>query len=51
MRERLDNEAPGLARRIATHGVGWRENLVGSGTDDARDAVDRRVEFRVVPCR
>jgi outer membrane protein OmpA-like peptidoglycan-associated protein len=36
--------------RIETAGVGSRENLIGSGTDDQRDALDRRVEFRVVGC-
>lgn len=28
----------------------WAENIVGSGTDDAQDAIDRRVEFKVVTC-
>jgi len=31
-------------------GRGFAENLVGSGTDDARDAIDRRVEFLIVDC-
>jgi outer membrane protein OmpA-like peptidoglycan-associated protein len=31
-------------------GLGFRKNLVGSGTDDARDAPDRRVEFEVINC-
>ena len=31
--------------------MGWRENLVGSGSDNAVDALDRRVEFRVEACR
>lgn len=39
-----------LSGRIETSGAGFRENLVGSGTDDQRDALDRRVEFRVVTC-
>jgi outer membrane protein OmpA-like peptidoglycan-associated protein len=46
----LEREAKGLAGQLRASGVGYRENLVGSGTDDARDAVDRRVEFKVVPC-
>jgi hypothetical protein len=29
---------------------GFRENIVGSATDDAVDALDRRVEFKIVPC-
>lgn len=31
-------------------GKGFRENIVGTGTDDERDAPDRRVEFKVVNC-
>ena len=30
--------------------MGYRENLIGSGADDASDALDRRVEFKVVAC-
>jgi hypothetical protein len=30
--------------------MGFRENLVGTGTDDARDALDRRVEFKISEC-
>jgi outer membrane protein OmpA-like peptidoglycan-associated protein len=32
-------------------GMGFRENIVGSGTDDLRDALDRRVEFKVRSCQ
>ena len=34
---------------IAT-GRGFKENLVGTGKDDASDALDRRVEFKVIGC-
>ena len=34
---------------IAT-GKGSREMMVGTGKDDASDALDRRVEFKVAPC-
>ncbi len=47
---RLEAEAPELAPRTTARGAGARENLVGSGTDDAADALDRRVEFGVVDC-
>ena len=52
MRDRLVREAPALARgqRLRTEGKGWDETMVGSGTDDLRDALDRRVEFKVVNC-
>ncbi len=46
----LARDAPSNARRFTAEGVGWRENLSGLGTDDLRDALDRRVEFRVVDC-
>jgi len=50
IKQRLDNEAPPLASRTKASGVGFRENLVGTGTDDARDALDRRVEFKITEC-
>ncbi len=40
-----------LAERVDVDGMGWRENIIGSGTDDARDSLDRRVEFKVRNCR
>ena len=30
--------------------MGFRENIMGSGSDDAVDALDRRVEFKIVGC-
>ena len=39
----------GRNRMIAT-GRGFKENLVGTGKDDASDALDRRVEFKVIGC-
>jgi hypothetical protein len=30
--------------------MGFRQNIVGSGTDNAVDALDRRVEFKIIPC-
>ncbi|RYY95533.1 MAG: OmpA family protein [Comamonadaceae bacterium] len=47
---RLSAESPPLARRLREAGMGFRENIVGTGTDDASDALDRRVEFKVVAC-
>lgn len=37
------------ARMIAT-GRGFKENLIGTGKDDGSDALDRRVEFKVIGC-
>jgi outer membrane protein OmpA-like peptidoglycan-associated protein len=54
VRERLINTEPQAARgqlesRISATGAGSRETLVGTGRDDLSDALDRRVEFRVMP--
>ena len=46
----LAKDAPASAKRFSAAGVGWRENLIGLGTDDLRDALDRRIEFRVADC-
>jgi outer membrane protein OmpA-like peptidoglycan-associated protein len=50
IRQRLAAEGAALAARTKTTGMGFRQNIVGSGTDNAVDALDRRVEFRIVPC-
>jgi outer membrane protein OmpA-like peptidoglycan-associated protein len=51
IQQRLEFEAPPLHNRTITSGKGSRENLVGTATDDARDALDRRVEFKVIGCQ
>ena len=51
IKQKLDRDAPALKTRTIANGVGSKENLIGTGTDDARDALDRRVEFKVVGCR
>lgn len=50
IRQRLIGESAELGNRTRPQGMGFRQNLVGSGTDDAVDALDRRVEFKIVPC-
>jgi outer membrane protein OmpA-like peptidoglycan-associated protein len=50
IRQRLSAEAQSLATKTKTAGMGFRQNIVGSGTDNAVDALDRRVEFRIIPC-
>jgi hypothetical protein len=50
IRQRLTTEATPLGTRATTSGKGFRENIVGSGTDNSVDALDRRVEFKIVPC-
>ena len=46
----LERDNRSLAAKLTATGVGSREALVGIGSDDQRDAIDRRVEFRVVDC-
>jgi len=50
IRQRLIAEAPSLAPRINTLGMGFKENIVGTGSDDVRDALDRRVSFKFISC-
>jgi outer membrane protein OmpA-like peptidoglycan-associated protein len=50
IRQRLAGEASELGGRTKTAGMGFRQNIVGSGTDNVVDALDRRVEFKIVPC-
>ena len=39
-----------LAGKVKADGRGFRDNIIGTGTDDAQDAIDRRVEFTVTNC-
>ncbi|MEO8302949.1 MAG: OmpA family protein [Betaproteobacteria bacterium] len=51
IQRRIEALAPETAVRLKSVGMGFRENLVGSGTDDLRDALDRRVSFTIRDCR
>jgi outer membrane protein OmpA-like peptidoglycan-associated protein len=50
IKQRLEFEAPQLSKRTIAGGKGSRENIVGTASDDASDALDRRVEFKVISC-
>ncbi|MDC7786986.1 OmpA family protein [Rhodoplanes sp. TEM] len=50
VRDRLDSASRGLGPRLVARGAGSRETIVGTGRDDASDALDRRVEFKVMSC-
>ena len=50
VKSQLDNNVPALAKRTIAAGMGSRQTMVGSGRDDASDALDRRVEFKVIGC-
>lgn len=51
VRDHLVQHDRTLGSRVEVEGVGWRDNIIGSGTDDARDSLDRRVEFKVKGCK
>jgi outer membrane protein OmpA-like peptidoglycan-associated protein len=52
IKSRIEAAAPALRGRVIAHGAGSSEPLVGTGADDLTDALDRRVEFKVIPsCR
>jgi outer membrane protein OmpA-like peptidoglycan-associated protein len=44
-------ELAAVGAQLQVAGVGYRQNIVGTGADNASDAVDRRVEFKVVECK
>jgi len=46
---RLETDSPSLGGHVIATGVGAKNNLVGTGADDLSDALDRRVEFKVIP--
>ena len=47
---RLEDADTTLRERLIATGRGSRELIVGTGRDDASDALDRRVEFNVIKC-
>lgn len=51
VRQQLIGHAAELAPRLRVSGAGSRQSLLRTGSNDARDAIDRRVEFKVVDCR
>ncbi len=50
VKAQLEANVPALAKRTIAAGMGSRQTMVGSGRDDASDALDRRVEFKVIGC-
>lgn len=50
VKTRLEASSPALGQRSIANGMGSRQTLVGNGRDDASDALDRRVEFKVIGC-
>lgn len=50
VKDRLEGEDRSLRGRLIATGKGSREMIVGTGRDDASDALDRRVELKVIKC-
>lgn len=50
VRSQLEKEEPSLGRKMIAHGLGSQQTMVGNGHDDNSDALDRRVEFKVIGC-
>jgi hypothetical protein len=50
IKRRLAAEEPELSTRMIAAERGSEENLIGSGTGDVRDALDRRIEFDAIEC-
>ena len=48
IKDRIQSDVPAFGKRMVAAGVGSAENLIGSGKDDVSDALDRRVEFKVI---
>ncbi len=49
VKSQLERDAAALRGRLVAAGMGGQQPLIGTGTDDASDALDRRVEFKVIP--
>jgi outer membrane protein OmpA-like peptidoglycan-associated protein len=45
----VEQDAAALRGRIVASGEGSKQMLIGKGADNASDALDRRIEFKVVP--
>jgi outer membrane protein OmpA-like peptidoglycan-associated protein len=50
VRQRLVAQRPTLRDRTQAEGFGDRQPIIGTGTDDSADALDRRVEFQPRSC-
>lgn len=51
IRQLMVSKQGAVKTRTQAEGKGFYENIIGTGTDDLRDAVDRRVEFRQQTCQ
>jgi hypothetical protein len=51
IKEQLIKVEPHLTPRLKVYGKGFNENIIGSGSDNALDAIDRRVDFSLSACK
>ena len=50
VQQRMVSQYAELTKKLKPVGLGSSKVISGTGTDDARDAIDRRVEFQVQDC-
>ena len=50
VRNHMKSYYKSVEQKTETIGMGFRENIRGLGTDDGRDSIDRRVEFKIISC-
>jgi len=48
VKTRLETDVPALRNHVIADGAGAKANLIGTGADNESDALDRRVEFKVI---
>ncbi|MDY6991088.1 MAG: hypothetical protein SVR94_00575 [Pseudomonadota bacterium] len=48
--QQLQAEFPDIVLKTQAVGQGAKDNIIGSGSHDLRDAIDRRVEFVMIDC-
>lgn len=46
----MQKDFPQVLHKTRAYGRGFQENIVGSGSDDGQDAIDRRVVFSIIDC-
>ena len=50
VKQRLIADQKALKTRLTAHGYGSRQSMVGTGSDNASDSLDRRIEFKPISC-
>jgi len=51
VQKRLSKTFPEVYKRSKVEGRGYSQNIMGVGTDDQRDELDRRVELFIIDCK